>query len=91
MQGSIWKPFPARGYDQYGRRADDYGHLFRSDPAEKFDRLRETQLLGLPLQCSSLAPVPGNNEPCVRNVTKYRRELKLPPANRRKRISDVPV
>jgi RNA polymerase sigma-54 factor len=26
-----------------------------------------------------------------RTVTKYRRELKLPPANRRKRISDVPV
>jgi RNA polymerase sigma-54 factor len=26
-----------------------------------------------------------------RTVTKYRRELKLPPANRRKRVSDVPV
>jgi DNA-directed RNA polymerase specialized sigma54-like protein len=26
-----------------------------------------------------------------RTVTKYRRELKLPPANRRKRSSDVPV
>jgi RNA polymerase sigma-54 factor len=26
-----------------------------------------------------------------RTVTKYRRELKLPPANRRKRISDLPV
>jgi RNA polymerase sigma-54 factor len=60
---------------------------------DRIKRLVAAEDPGKPLTDQQLVEVLAaeNVKIARRTVTKYRRELKLPPANRRKRSSDVPV